>query len=178
MLLRRLASPALRQRALPLAARACSSQSAAARPVQVKVEPPTEAAAEPDKKGEEADAGLRPREIVEYLNRYIVGQADAKRAVAVALRNRWRRQRVSPPLRDEIMPKCARPPSATADRAPPLSTAYTARTQGARTRDTSWRRRRNKRRCKCRRLRSNRRSHRVAAVSESRSPSALLAGTS
>lgn len=46
-----------------------------------------------------------PREIVSELDRYIVGQRDAKRAVAVALRNRWRRQQVSPELRDEIAPK-------------------------------------------------------------------------
>jgi ATP-dependent HslUV protease ATP-binding subunit HslU len=48
---------------------------------------------------------LTPREIVVELDRYIVGQADAKRAVAIALRNRWRRQRVAPELRDEILPK-------------------------------------------------------------------------
>jgi ATP-dependent HslUV protease ATP-binding subunit HslU len=46
-----------------------------------------------------------PREIVSELDRYIVGQNNAKRAVAVALRNRWRRQQVSPDLRDEIAPK-------------------------------------------------------------------------
>ena len=46
-----------------------------------------------------------PREIVSELDRYIVGQRDAKRAVAVALRNRWRRQQVAPELRDEIAPK-------------------------------------------------------------------------
>jgi ATP-dependent HslUV protease ATP-binding subunit HslU len=46
-----------------------------------------------------------PREIVSELDRYIVGQNNAKRAVAVALRNRWRRQQVSPELRDEIAPK-------------------------------------------------------------------------
>ena len=46
-----------------------------------------------------------PRAIVEHLDRYIVGQKDAKRAVAVALRNRWRRQQVEPPMRDEISPK-------------------------------------------------------------------------
>ena len=46
-----------------------------------------------------------PREIVSELDRYIVGQDDAKRAVAVALRNRWRRQQVAPPMRDEIAPK-------------------------------------------------------------------------
>ncbi len=46
-----------------------------------------------------------PREIVSELDRYIVGQNNAKRAVAVALRNRWRRQQVDPDLRDEIAPK-------------------------------------------------------------------------
>ncbi|MGD0021500.1 MAG: ATP-dependent protease ATPase subunit HslU [Smithellaceae bacterium] len=49
--------------------------------------------------------GLKPREIVEKLNQHIIGQADAKRAVAIALRNRWRRQNVSKELADEISPK-------------------------------------------------------------------------
>jgi ATP-dependent HslUV protease ATP-binding subunit HslU len=48
---------------------------------------------------------LTPREIVEELDKYIVGQADAKRAVAIALRNRWRRQQLPPELRDEVAPK-------------------------------------------------------------------------
>ena len=48
---------------------------------------------------------LTPREIVAELDRYIVGQRQAKRAVAIALRNRWRRQQVDPSLRDEIAPK-------------------------------------------------------------------------
>jgi ATP-dependent HslUV protease ATP-binding subunit HslU len=48
---------------------------------------------------------LTPRAIVEELDRYIVGQKAAKRAVAIALRNRWRRQQVAPELRDEIAPK-------------------------------------------------------------------------
>jgi ATP-dependent HslUV protease ATP-binding subunit HslU len=48
---------------------------------------------------------LSPREIVSELDRFIVGQADAKRAVAVALRNRWRRKRVPEDLRDEVTPK-------------------------------------------------------------------------
>jgi len=52
-----------------------------------------------------AAADLTPRAIVEELDRYIVGQAAAKRAVAVALRNRWRRQQVPLPMRDEIAPK-------------------------------------------------------------------------
>ena len=46
-----------------------------------------------------------PREIVSELDRYIVGQADAKRAVAIALRNRWRRQQLEGPLREEVAPK-------------------------------------------------------------------------
>jgi ATP-dependent HslUV protease ATP-binding subunit HslU len=48
---------------------------------------------------------MTPREIVSELDRYIVGQKDAKRAVAIALRNRWRRQQVSDDLREEIVPK-------------------------------------------------------------------------
>ncbi|HET7824619.1 MAG TPA: ATP-dependent protease ATPase subunit HslU, partial [Anaeromyxobacter sp.] len=48
---------------------------------------------------------LTPREIVAELDRYVVGQAAAKRAVAIALRNRWRRQKVSVDLKDEILPK-------------------------------------------------------------------------
>ena len=48
---------------------------------------------------------LTPREVVSELDRYIVGQAAAKRAVAIALRNRWRRQRVEGEMRDEIYPK-------------------------------------------------------------------------
>ena len=46
-----------------------------------------------------------PREIVSELDRYIVGQADAKRAVAIALRNRWRRQQLTGAMRDEVLPK-------------------------------------------------------------------------
>lgn len=48
---------------------------------------------------------LKPRETVEQLDRYIVGQADAKRAVAVAMRNRWRRQQLSADMRQEVSPK-------------------------------------------------------------------------
>lgn len=51
------------------------------------------------------NSGLTPREIVERLDRHIIGQADAKRAVAIALRNRWRRQNVPEDLADEISPK-------------------------------------------------------------------------
>lgn len=46
-----------------------------------------------------------PREIVSELDRHIVGQKDAKRAVAIALRNRWRRKQLTGPLREEVMPK-------------------------------------------------------------------------
>ncbi len=52
-----------------------------------------------------APTNLTPRQIVELLDAYIVGQAEAKRSVAVALRNRWRRQQVDPAMRDEIYPK-------------------------------------------------------------------------
>jgi len=48
---------------------------------------------------------MTPREVVSELDRYIVGQKDAKRAVAIALRNRWRRQLVPEELREEIAPK-------------------------------------------------------------------------
>lgn len=48
---------------------------------------------------------LTPRRIVEELDKYIIGQNKAKKAVAIALRNRWRRQRLSPELKDEVLPK-------------------------------------------------------------------------
>ena len=48
---------------------------------------------------------MTPSEIVSELDKHIVGQHDAKRAVAIALRNRWRRQQVPEPLRQEITPK-------------------------------------------------------------------------
>ncbi len=50
-------------------------------------------------------SSLTPREIVNELDRYIVGQQDAKRAVAIALRNRWRRMQLDPGLREEVTPK-------------------------------------------------------------------------
>ena len=46
-----------------------------------------------------------PREIVSELDRFIVGQKTAKRAVAIALRNRWRRQQIEGALKDEVLPK-------------------------------------------------------------------------
>ena len=48
---------------------------------------------------------LTPREIVSELDRFIIGQADAKRAVAVALRNRWRRKQLPDDIREEVYPK-------------------------------------------------------------------------
>jgi ATP-dependent HslUV protease ATP-binding subunit HslU len=48
---------------------------------------------------------LTPRKIVEELDRFIIGQKNAKKSVAIALRNRWRRQRLSPDLKDEVLPK-------------------------------------------------------------------------
>ncbi|MBM3483900.1 MAG: ATP-dependent protease ATPase subunit HslU [Alphaproteobacteria bacterium] len=50
-------------------------------------------------------SAFSPREIVSELDRFIVGQREAKRAVAIALRNRWRRQQLAPELREEVMPK-------------------------------------------------------------------------
>jgi ATP-dependent HslUV protease ATP-binding subunit HslU len=50
-------------------------------------------------------SGMTPQEIVHELDKHIIGQHDAKRAVAIALRNRWRRQQVEEPLRQEITPK-------------------------------------------------------------------------
>ena len=57
-----------------------------------------------DKKTSRVSA-LSPREIVSELDRYVIGQKDAKKAVAVALRNRWRRQALSDEMRDEVLPK-------------------------------------------------------------------------
>ena len=50
-------------------------------------------------------SALSPREIVSELDRYVIGQSDAKKAVAVALRNRWRRQALSKDMKDEVLPK-------------------------------------------------------------------------
>ena len=56
-------------------------------------------------KFDHTSASMTPREIVQELDRHIVGQHDAKRAVAIALRNRWRRMQLPAELRDEVMPK-------------------------------------------------------------------------
>jgi ATP-dependent protease Clp ATPase subunit len=48
-------------------------------------------------------AALTPKEVVDQLNKFIVGQPDAKRAVAIALRNRWRRHQLSDELRNEVL---------------------------------------------------------------------------
>ena len=48
---------------------------------------------------------LSPREIVSELDRFVVGQNNAKRAVAIALRNRWRRQALEDDMKDEVLPK-------------------------------------------------------------------------
>ncbi len=56
-------------------------------------------------KGLKGINSLTPKETVAELDRYVIGQAEAKRSVAIALRNRWRRQQVEPPLREEIAPK-------------------------------------------------------------------------
>ena len=51
------------------------------------------------------ESSFSPREIVSELDKFIIGQNNAKRAVAVALRNRWRRKKLSPEMMNEILPK-------------------------------------------------------------------------
>jgi ATP-dependent HslUV protease ATP-binding subunit HslU len=67
-------------------------------------EPGKEILAPSEEEGRDWKDELTPRGIVEELDKYIVGQDDAKKAVAIALRNRWRRQRVEDELREEILP--------------------------------------------------------------------------
>jgi ATP-dependent HslUV protease ATP-binding subunit HslU len=70
------------------------------------MEPLRQPAPAPATTKESADrSAFSPREIVSELDRHIVGQHDAKRAVAIALRNRWRRQQLDPALREEVLPK-------------------------------------------------------------------------
>jgi ATP-dependent HslUV protease ATP-binding subunit HslU len=57
------------------------------------------------KKDNSKVSALSPREIVSELDRYVIGQKEAKKAVAVALRNRWRRQALSDDMKDEVLPK-------------------------------------------------------------------------
>ena len=63
----------------------------------------------PKEKAEKKDnslvSSLSPREIVSELDRYVVGQNKAKKAVAIALRNRWRRQALIGEMKDEVLPK-------------------------------------------------------------------------
>lgn len=71
-------------------------------------EPPVAAAAAPGAGAaakSELKQNLKPSDIVESLNRHIVGQHDAKRAVAIAMRNRWRRRQLTDELRKEITPR-------------------------------------------------------------------------
>ena len=57
------------------------------------------------KENSNIENSLSPREIVSELDRFVVGQNKAKRAVAIALRNRWRRQALSGDMKDEVLPK-------------------------------------------------------------------------
>ncbi len=67
---------------------------------------PGETVSPPDaEQDQRAPRELTPREIVEQLDRFIIGQAQAKRAVAIALRNRYRRQRLPPEMAEEVAPK-------------------------------------------------------------------------
>ena len=58
-----------------------------------------------EKKDDSLVSSLSPREIVSELDRYVVGQNKAKKAVAIALRNRWRRQALEGEMKDEVLPK-------------------------------------------------------------------------
>ena len=58
-----------------------------------------------DKEQKSYVSSLSPREIVSELDRFVIGQNKAKRAVAIALRNRWRRQALEGPLKEEVLPK-------------------------------------------------------------------------
>jgi len=66
---------------------------------------PAPASHDTDDTPELSDAGLTPRQVVEALDRHIIGQSDAKRAVAVAIRNRWRRRQLAPEMAREVYPK-------------------------------------------------------------------------
>jgi ATP-dependent HslUV protease ATP-binding subunit HslU len=72
--------------------------------IEERVPPPVPEESSGAAEGSDPYEALTPREIVAELDKYIVGQEDAKRAVAIALRNRWRRLRVPEDLRDEILP--------------------------------------------------------------------------
>lgn len=92
--------------ALPAALRrfsagATAQTEAVVPPVAITIEEAAPVDADDDEMGRK----LKPKEVVEQLNKYIVGQPDAKRAVAIALRNRWRRQKISDDLRTEVSPK-------------------------------------------------------------------------
>ena len=64
----------------------------------------TAAAVMREPRAENVTAAFSPREIVSELDRFIVGQTQAKRAVAIALRNRWRRQQLPPEMREVVLP--------------------------------------------------------------------------
>jgi ATP-dependent HslUV protease ATP-binding subunit HslU len=70
-----------------------------------EVTKPASADIDDDDKKNQLLAALKPKEVVEQLDKFIVGQAEAKRAVAIALRNRWRRFQLSEDLRNEVIPK-------------------------------------------------------------------------
>lgn len=92
----------------PMAISAAQRFSSGAAAGAVKSDPGASSALVPSKTDEPMPADRRsmtPAEMVEYLDRYIIGQGDAKKAVANALRMRWRRQQLSPELREDIMPK-------------------------------------------------------------------------
>jgi hypothetical protein len=100
----------------------------------VAPEPQTETIVEIQLPVEDPFSGaLKPREVVERLDSYIVGQADAKRAVAIALRNRWRRHQLGDDMRNEVIPKnilmigptgCGKTGTTRAHKPPPYNTTH------------------------------------------------------
>ncbi|KAL6777444.1 HSLU1 [Auxenochlorella protothecoides x Auxenochlorella symbiontica] len=86
----------------PPQARSCASSAAATRPSPAS---PLSLATDLPAPDHSISSELTPRQVVELLDRYIVGQAAAKKAVANALRSRWRRHKVASPMREEIVPK-------------------------------------------------------------------------
>lgn len=74
-------------------------------PTETPLAPPTVSKQAADKLADELNNNLRPSEIVSALDRHIVGQKDAKKAVAIAMRNRWRRRQLPDELRKEVTPR-------------------------------------------------------------------------
>src|SRR5689334_12163061 len=94
-----------RRRALCLTGRSMPRRSCARPWTSRRTSASTPTATSPWRSFETSMTEFSPREIVSELDRFIIGQSDAKRAVAVALRNRWRRLQLDEKMREEVLPK-------------------------------------------------------------------------